>query len=62
MNTETIEKKSFFVTIFWGESQTRQENDPCTYEFATSQELEAFLLGVDEANGWMDYEIVDIVD
>lgn len=49
----------FTVTILWGEEQTRRENDPCTYSFKTEAELNAFLKGVDEASGWLEYEIVE---
>ena len=28
-----------------------------TYEFETQAELNAFLKGVDEGNGWLEYEI-----
>jgi len=47
------------VTILWGEEQTRKENDHCTYKFNTKAELNAFLMGVDEASGWLEYEIVE---
>ena len=42
------------VTIDWG--QEKQERK--TYTFASAAELEAFLKGVDEADGWLRYEIV----
>ena len=28
-----------------------------TYEFETQAELNAFLKGVDEGNGWLEYEV-----
>ena len=28
-----------------------------TYEFETQTELNAFLKGVDEGNGWLEYEV-----
>ena len=42
------------VTIDWG--QEKQERK--TYTFASAAELEAFLKGVGEADGWLRYEIV----
>ena len=41
------------VTIDWG--QEKQERK--TYTFATAAELDAFLKGVEEMDGWMRYEI-----
>jgi|TARA_R100001086_G_scaffold201625_1_gene117822 hypothetical protein len=42
------------VTIDWG--QEKQERK--TYTFASAAEKEAFLKGVDEADGWLRYEIL----
>lgn len=56
------EKKNFAVTLAWGSPATREELGPeahCEYSFDTEAELRAFMLGVDEAAGWMDYEIVE---
>ena len=33
-----------------------------TYEFNSQEELEAFLLGVEESSGYMEYNIVDDPD
>ena len=42
------------VTIdWWQEKQERK-----TYTFASAAEKEAFLKGVDEADGWLRYEIL----
>jgi hypothetical protein len=51
----------FFVKIRWGSGQTREENPDTvsTYEFGTEAERDAFTLGVDEASGWLDYEVVE---
>ena len=49
------DKKEFTVSIVWGEFT---ENIPKSYNFQSEEELEAFLLGVEEANGWMDYNAV----
>jgi hypothetical protein len=51
---------NFCLKIKWGESQTREENPrPCEYIFKTEAEQKAFLQGVDESSGWLDYEIVE---
>jgi hypothetical protein len=51
------------VRILWG-SESHQEMmkdiDPvCEYRFATKAELEAFMVGVDSAEGYLGYAIVD---
>lgn len=49
----------FCLKITWGDRQTREENPcPCEYDFKTEAERTAFLQGVDESSGWLDYEIV----
>ena len=48
------------VTIAWGNSSTRESNDTRqTYEFETLAELNAFLLGISESEGWDDWEQID---
>ena len=56
------------VFIVWGTEDARSaeegnwkdlENMPVEYTFSTSPEAEAFLKGVDEAIGWMDYFVLD---
>ena len=42
------------VTIDWG--QEKQERK--TYAFASQQELDAFMKGIEEGEGWQRYEIV----
>jgi hypothetical protein len=44
------------VTVLWG-MHADDEDDGVAYSFDTATELKAFLLGVDEASGWMDYEV-----
>ena len=46
------------VSILWGSSPD-PDNGPSEYEFKTAAELSAFLLGVEESSGWMDYEVVE---
>ena len=46
------------VRILWGKCP--EEGDvPKDYHFRSQAELEAFLQGVDEANGWFDYRVID---
>lgn len=51
---ENNEKPS--VLIIWG-SNGEQETK---YGFNTIEELKAFLLGVEESNGWLDFEVVKV--
>ena len=51
------------VTIIWGTEAVKGVDEPeenytkKTYEFETQTELNAFLKGVDEGNGWLEYEV-----
>ena len=47
----------FRVRIRWGEDPS-PEDKFINYGFATEAELSAFLHGVEEAIGWMDYETI----
>jgi len=50
-----------FVEIHWGSKQTRDDNPvdgKCRYEFNTSDELEAFMKGCDEMDGWTAYLVI----
>lgn len=40
------------IKILWGFHE-----DPTEYTFKTQAEADAFLLGVDESNGWTCYEV-----
>lgn len=61
MGTLLMSKETpFKVKIVWGSTESNYtEKQPCTYSFKTEEELTAFLDGVEEACGWMDYEVVD---
>ena len=41
------------IFVVWGESVDKDAS-PCLYSFNTQGELDAFLLGVDEASGWLE--------
>ena len=45
------------ITIIWGSD--RDPNNKETYKFKTKEQLKYFMMGVDEAEGWLEYQIVD---
>ena len=53
------------VTIVWGTEAVRGIEKPIKgytkikYKFNTERELDAFIKGVDEGNGWLEYEVID---
>lgn len=44
------------VTILWGEAPDPGDENWETYHFATKAELDAFIMGVAEMDGWLGYE------
>ena len=49
-----------YAYIVWGCPSTVQDNpDVAVYAFDTQQERDAFLYGVDEASGYLEYESFD---
>lgn len=50
--------KPYKVNILWG-AHPEPDWEPTLYEFATETELHAFLLGIDEADGWAGYSIIE---
>jgi hypothetical protein len=52
------DEKPYKILISFGETP----NPPTEYAFQTEAELEAFTFGVSEAEGWLDYRIVDPED
>ena len=44
------------VSVLWG---SHPDDVPVTYYFDTQAEMEAFLHGVDESSGWMDYAAIE---
>lgn len=46
------------VTIIWGQSDQKKTD----YCFDTLQEVRAFLWGVYESNGWLDYELDEVLE
>ena len=47
--------KGYWVKILWGEAEEYED----TYYFDTEKELNAFLDGVEEGNGWLSYDITN---
>ena len=45
--------KKFTITIVWGTEKDKTK----TYTFKNEEEAKFFMMGVDEANGWLEYEI-----
>ena len=43
------------ITIIWGTD--KDPDDVKTYRFETEEQLKYFMMGVDEGNGWLEYEI-----
>ena len=41
------------ITIVWGTDKDKTK----TYTFKNHKELKFFMMGVDEANGWLEYKI-----
>ena len=41
------------ITIVWGSQKQKKK----TYKFKTEEQLKYFIMGVDEAEGWLSYEI-----
>lgn len=57
----------FGISMLWGEEachagKGEKGYTEKRYSFKSEEELEAFLLGINEANGWFEYEIKGEVD
>ena len=55
--SEPVDKYPHFVEIKWGHGLPDDEKPTESYRFETKAELDAFMNGVVEAEGWMGYEI-----
>lgn len=53
-----MSEKLFKTWIIWGQSPEPGDK-PTEYAFATQAELDAFLEGIEEAEGWLGYAICD---
>ena len=56
MHTED-NKMTKKITIHWGID--KETHDKKSYTFETEEQLKYFMMGVDEANGWLEYEVID---
>ena len=45
------------ITIHWGTDKDPKDKE--TYTFKTEEQLKYFMMGVDEGNGWLEYEVID---
>ena len=45
------------ITIHWGSDKEPHNKE--TYTFETEEQLKYFMMGVDEADGWLEYEVID---
>jgi len=45
--------KKLEITIIWGTDKEETKS----YKFETEEQLKYFIMGVDESNGWLEYEI-----
>ena len=45
--------KKLKITIIWGTDKEETKS----YTFETEEQLKYFMLGVDESNGWLEYQI-----
>ena len=57
--TASSDPKPHRVRMKWGSGIGGDEKPVSDYEFASAGELNAFLYGCDEANGWLDMEQID---
>jgi hypothetical protein len=46
------------ITILWGTDREEQK----TYVFETEEQKTFFMKGVDEANGWLEYEVLELYE
>jgi hypothetical protein len=53
--------KPLKVRMLWGSGAGGDEKPSKDYEFATLAELNAFLEGCSESNGWLDMEQIDLI-
>lgn len=50
-----MSNEKFSITILWGETP-EPDAEPITYEFDTQKELNSFIHGVNECDGWLGFE------
>lgn len=55
LNASQQGERNMTITIKWG----TEGNEEKTYTFNNEHDLKMFMKGVDEANGWMTYYVVE---
>ena len=45
------------INIHWGTDKDPQ--DKKSYTFENEEQFKYFMMGVDEGNGWLEYEVID---
>lgn len=51
------------VTIRWGSNSIEEkERSVTTADFKTQAEVDAYLAGIDDMDGWADYEVMEEED
>ena len=58
IENKEVSYEMHFIDIRWGEDPDMTE-EPTHYTFNTAAELHAFVMGIDEAMGWQDFEVVN---
>ena len=43
-----------YVSVLWGSDPVANETAPKVYGFDTDREVDAFVLGIEEASGWLE--------
>jgi len=51
--------KKIKIEIHWGTAMSREDSKPVVYTFDSEKEKDSFMYGVEEANGWMEFVIID---
>ena len=46
------------ITILWGTDREEKK----TYVFETEEQKSFFMKGVDEASGWLEYEVLELYE
>lgn len=55
-----LKTKKYHLAILWGSEAGRDEHDtPVHYDFDSLAEYMGFIQGIEEANGWLEYEIIE---
>lgn len=53
-----IENEKYQINIVWG-SRPEKDSNLFEYKFNTQAELDAFIKGIKEAEGWLGYTVIE---